>query len=799
MGATLLVCSLFALPTAAQTNQRPLRTLLPKMAKAQRVLPIKQCNPSKKSPITRKVVNQWSLLIDEDFSLFTNGSEKAPDTTHYVVDLLGGNIPASLTQEPGWTGAGVHEAGGKAMLAGGGINPGCINTPVGDYSGDLIVTFRARRTNENFTNVEEIRNATIFVNTMVGTYNNPEIANCDEPQQTCRIFAMDKGWQEFNVSVKNYSSDNTGFIQIMTYDSILIDNITVRASCDSFIAEPTVLPETNVTDNSFTVNWEPVRVASMYRLGLAQKVFTSDEDSASYYFDFENGLPSSMSTTGSVENGVGIGGSKALTLADGDEFTLPENGATIKRAEAWMTLVTPDDVNPNDLLASYVNVYMTDSKGRESSGYFLARDFYNASGYTIIIGPTDRGTTADKYVNVRLVPANFPEGVKLVIDSMTVVTNRPFEIRTIFTPDNWVNPINNEPGYVYAPKTSYTFTDLDSESEYYWTVQARRFTQNSAYTWRHAFCLTAPTVQAPTNLNPAGSYTANWLPSTKATRYIAYSYGAYIAENDEADHVVLDEPFDLVNDEVTSVTDPRNPDEYGADYAETSISALTHLPGWTGLGVTIAQGWLGAKTPEYYYTYVKTPKLSLDNDDKFKVQLKAVGSAGDYLALQLADATYYVPFDANGDLDTTVVVPEGGKDLSIRFHTYNYTLFMLDEVKIMQDLKAGNAVYTYLGQRAVNAPETSVNFDGLSAYPFDFYAYNVVACQDIEDQTAYSDPSAMMVFSLDPTAVEGVEGESTQQHEVARYTLDGRSLSHPQKGVNIVRMSDGRVVKTIVK
>ena len=35
--------------------------------------------------------------------------------------------------------------------------------------------------------------------------------------------------------------------------------------------------------------------------------------------------------------------------------------------------------------------------------------------------------------------------------------------------------------------------------------------------------------------------------------------------------------------------------------------------------------------------------------------------------------------------------------------------------------------------------------------------------------------------------------------EVARYSLDGRKLSAPQKGINILRMSDGTTRKVIVK
>ena len=35
--------------------------------------------------------------------------------------------------------------------------------------------------------------------------------------------------------------------------------------------------------------------------------------------------------------------------------------------------------------------------------------------------------------------------------------------------------------------------------------------------------------------------------------------------------------------------------------------------------------------------------------------------------------------------------------------------------------------------------------------------------------------------------------------EVARYSLDGRQLSRPEKGINIIKMSDGSTRKVIVK
>ena len=56
-----------------------------------------------------------------------------------------------------------------------------------------------------------------------------------------------------------------------------------------------------------------------------------------------------------------------------------------------------------------------------------------------------------------------------------------------------------------------------------------------------------------------------------------------------------------------------------------------------------------------------------------------------------------------------------------------------------------------------------------------------------------------ILFTTDPTA--GVDGVTVagSSEEVARYTLDGRRLTAPQKGVNIVKYADGRTVKVVEK
>ena len=52
----------------------------------------------------------------------------------------------------------------------------------------------------------------------------------------------------------------------------------------------------------------------------------------------------------------------------------------------------------------------------------------------------------------------------------------------------------------------------------------------------------------------------------------------------------------------------------------------------------------------------------------------------------------------------------------------------------------------------------------------------------------------------DETAIsENTIARTTPAVEVARYTIDGKLIHAPQRGINIIRMSDGSMRKVVVK
>ena len=59
--------------------------------------------------------------------------------------------------------------------------------------------------------------------------------------------------------------------------------------------------------------------------------------------------------------------------------------------------------------------------------------------------------------------------------------------------------------------------------------------------------------------------------------------------------------------------------------------------------------------------------------------------------------------------------------------------------------------------------------------------------------------AAKFYLSNDPAGVEGISENKSELKEVARYTIDGRRISTPQRGLNIIKMSDGSTVKVLVK
>ena len=56
----------------------------------------------------------------------------------------------------------------------------------------------------------------------------------------------------------------------------------------------------------------------------------------------------------------------------------------------------------------------------------------------------------------------------------------------------------------------------------------------------------------------------------------------------------------------------------------------------------------------------------------------------------------------------------------------------------------------------------------------------------------------VFIEEMSPTGILPIR-ESNKTFEIKRYTINGRQISQPQKGINIIKMSDGTSKKIYVK
>ena len=90
---------------------------------------------------------QSATELEEDFSLFTAGSESEPSS---AISNETGTIPSSYFHQSGWSGYGVHQAGGACALISPDNYGAQLYTPLGAYIGEYEVKVRAKTLASNY-------------------------------------------------------------------------------------------------------------------------------------------------------------------------------------------------------------------------------------------------------------------------------------------------------------------------------------------------------------------------------------------------------------------------------------------------------------------------------------------------------------------------------------------------------------------------------------------------------------------------------------------------------------------------
>ena len=206
------------------------------------------------------------VLINEDFESLATGTNDAPD---YSVCLSGdgkdGLIDPAYTHGLQWTGYNVYSAGGAVCLKNDNPqNPSYINTPAGDYSGEIKLTFLAKALKTIMPSGSVLSGTSL----MVAPISPSGKLDCDASSSWSVRLYEDQGWCEVTLTFNNRTAYNDTYIGFRSSGNVIIDDIRLTAANNEFMAAPVIKPMTNLKADSFTINWEPVRKTFSYYIYL---------------------------------------------------------------------------------------------------------------------------------------------------------------------------------------------------------------------------------------------------------------------------------------------------------------------------------------------------------------------------------------------------------------------------------------------------------------------------------------------------------------------------------------------------
>ncbi|MGM9815508.1 MAG: hypothetical protein ACI304_00425 [Lepagella sp.] len=691
------------------------------------------------------------VIIDEDFSLFTAGSEEVPDT-EFIGDPSNPMVDNSLTHQPGWSSNYATQAGGTCALATPPVG-GMINTPVGDYSGEVTISFRFKALGE-YANMGVLLGAGgIYEPELV----DMEMATISEEEVPGEGDLDENGWKQASFTFVNTRTDDCFFQFNSYYSMVLIDDVKVVAKVTDFIAPPTALPATDFSDTGFTAHWSEVVAADHYLFSLYSEKEVSDGQT--YVYNFEN-LPDTEGWT--LENcdqttdDQGFEGSKAPVITQNAVITSPVFGGRVAASSIWLRSIGDEPYSANVTLegfdgAQWVNVGFI----------YLDVVATDGEGSRLVINADNRPAIYDRYNTIRYVFEGWDwdaeEGLapQIVIDNIEVETLPATEKEYAITEE-------------VTTETSKVLTDLDPEKFYFYQVSSVRGDLSATSSPMLALGLGTPVVSPATDITDS-SYTANWNRTPKATSYTVRDFDTYTAAQDETDALVFSESFS--NAEGGS---PEEPISLDNSWEYLPLDQYADNVGWLGASTILTEGMVGCGGSGY--SSLITPVLSLGNGDgSFRISITVdlpFGPDGILISPSQAQGEY-IGFEGNeGENIIDLNYTGGSNEETIKIQSqYGYPFYVKD-LKIYQSLHAGDVVYHLAGIAEVDADVTSHTFENVDFVNTPNHAFDVTAAYAKGLNSCTSLPSQRM----EVTKGSNVKLLADADKVAVRTTADGIAI-----------------------
>lgn len=738
------------------------------------------------------------VLIDEDFSRFTEGSESAPAPD--VIDMDGYHIPEKYTAQPGWIGGGLHSAGGAVALYkyqyASDYYPdeiitrnGYISTPPFMLNGTATLTFRAKAL--------DAAGASLWV-ALCDDYYGPGDDELD--------LTLGTEWKTYTLVATEGSLEEPSYFQFSSEDGVtLIDDVRLEFRNDR-IAAPYSLPATNKSATEFVARWEAVPGATAYRLNVLCSAKSDNPVTGELLQDFDGlNINPDGKTINAADPGYPAGWTFDLsTNGSQDVTTEPANlssGRAAVKFDAVGDIIESETLpHPLDGLSFWVKA--SQQSDSEYGMSLLRVELYHS--------------LTDTWEAVSHIPYNwtdpaggvysFPKDalgddvtkVKLLLIQRGVVDFYVDDLRLHYTERGKLSNLIKD---LDVTGTEHTVSGINPANEYTYYVQAVNgevVSKISNSVWVDGIVGLSVETEDPTDVTPT-SFTASWKPLGHATDYKVETFRVLAPATDMAGVVVLEESFDNINEGTVDNpgTDWVSPFDFGAKgWADTAWGATQ--PAWArGMaGTTGTNIWMGTAG------LVFTPTLDLSCYDGNGITVEATvvttTDSFDYNGQQEGEGMFAMILSspsstnviASGYMDTPVLGSNSGKmvinnvpagtDLSsviIAFMNKSGLSFFVDHAKITMNVPAGKTLMTPMS--VVNTQETSCAFKDLD--PAADHAFSVTASTTRNYENYVSDPSEIRIVrtsaGVDNVATETTGAEITAAPGLILINADA-SVSH---------------------
>ena len=638
----------------------------------------------------RPVKGDVITVVDEDFSGLTDGTEDNPSTVTLLDDMgyvkdstLFKTYDASCTYR--WGGANLYAAGGHLAV----MNGGFLNTPAGDLSGNLKVTFRAKLL-KGQTETDPSLDIILLSRKKLIDYQRKTVKLTDE-------------WQTYTLEAVNGGFSDTG-IQLFTASeklSYLVDDIHIERVQTS-IVPPEATEAYDLKPDGFTAAWDTTGTAKDYLLSVYSKTPNTETLSVNQGFEDINADDDGYidSTTPGYPEGwkfywydptqPGMShtadGQSVRLNAMGDYVQTPIYDAPLSSFSLWAKA----ELNGQTTAPQGVVLLSVMTEYGWSPWMYIGMQALSDAAYKdgTVIDFTNQLSLYDNVYGVRInyQPAD-GDLASLLVDNVAYKVQGPSVINYAL-----------QDKVVQGRGTDHCVVEgLDPDTDYYYTVKARNEEFTSAPSDEiEVFDVHQPTALPATHVG-ADSYTANWTCGSKADYFRMDQLQEAVLDKDSSNYVVLYEDFSKVTSELGEADiEMPEPGEYTNSYQP--IDELTHIGGWKASSWQKINGWLGGMASGGTGTIagaIVTPVIDLShNDGECKVTVRAYGYQGDWLVIQGVNQAAYgaIPFPEGGFVESTVTIPLCSSKETLTFYSNNYYPFLIDYIKIVQDMKAGDKV-----------------------------------------------------------------------------------------------------------